>query len=91
MGVFYVSEFLNYSLIYAELYHFIFEILPKASLFPEGSAKGMPMVSLGGRNLFLKIIFLPQLSMVYETIKQSHQFTKLDLIIEFVRSKRLYQ
>ena len=42
------------------------------------------------RNLFLKIIFLPQLSIVYETIKQSHQFTTLDLIIEFVRSKRLY-
>ncbi len=30
----------------------------------------------GIRNLFLKIIFLPQLSIVYETIKQSHQFTK---------------
>ncbi len=49
-------------------------------------------ISLGGRNLFLKIIFLPRLSIrqLTETTQQSYQFTKLDLIIEFVRSKRLY-
>ena len=31
----------------------------------------------------LKTIFLPQLSFAHETRKQSHQFTKLNLFIEF--------